>query len=390
MDDSLSFSGKLSFISLADLFQILGGNSSTGILKITSQYVPNPGQIYFVNGNPINAACDNLKGIDALYQLFGWLDAKFEFYEKDVQIKKVINQGRMEIVLDALRMLDDGDIKKLGPPADLLSDESIKKDSLPIIRGPITDYSYISGEEEFDDGQSIVKEGKYGKWIWLVLEGTADVVRETENGPMTISRLGEGSFIGTFTALLFGKYARKSTVVARSKVILGVLDTERLSREFNDLSPEFRAVLLSLDNRLVKITDRAVTLYEKKQNVALPKGVKAVIKKDSSKQEAFSITEGVAYVIDQTEKGDFPIITLEKEDIFGNIPFQDMIHEPRSASVLASNDLKTRDLDVESLQKEYENLSNMFRSFIYNICTCISLTTRVAHNLYTGKGKTKA
>lgn len=386
MNDSLALSGNLSFISLADLFQILGGNSSMGILKITSQYAPNPGQIYFINGNPVNAACNNLKGIDALYQLFGWLDAKFEFYEKDVQIEKVINQSRMEIVLDALRMLDDGDIKKLGPPADMLSDESIKKDSLPIIRGPITDYAYISGEEEFDDGQLIVQEGKHGKWIWLVLEGTVDVLRETDNGPMTIARLGEGSFIGTFAALLFGKYSRKSTVVARGKVTLCILDTERFLREFNNLSPEFRAVLLSLDNRLVKITDRAVTLHTKKENVALPERLKTVIKKGSSKQEAFSITNGVAYVIDQTEKGDFPIITLEKNDVFGNLPFQDMIHEPSSASVVASNDLKIRDLDVESLRKEYENLSNIFRSFIHHICTCISLTTRVAHNLYTKKG----
>ena len=49
MNDGPALSGKLSFISLADLFQVLGGNSSTGILKITSQYLPNPGQIYFID-----------------------------------------------------------------------------------------------------------------------------------------------------------------------------------------------------------------------------------------------------------------------------------------------------------------------------------------------------
>ena len=387
MNDGPALSGKLSFISLADLFQVLGGNSSMGILKITSQYLPNPGQIYFINGNPVNAVYNNLKGIEALYQLFGWLDAEFEFYEKDVQIKKLINQSRMEIVLDALRKLDDGDIKKLGPPADTSSDESIKKDSLPVIRGPITDYTYISGEEEFDDGQLIVQEGKHGKWIWLVLEGTVDVIRETDTGPMTISRLGEGSFIGTFAALLFGKYARKSTVVARGKVTLCILDSERFLREFNNLSPEFRAILLSLDNRLVKITDRAIKLYTQKESIELPKNLKTVIKKGSSKQEAFSITNGVAYVIDQTEKGDFPIITLDKGDVFGNLPFQDMAHEPGSASVVASNDLTMKELDIESLQKEYDSLSNMFRSFIHHISTCISLTTRVAHNLDTKHGK---
>src|SRR4030042_1261015 len=116
MADNIALSGKLNFISLSDLFQILGGNSSTGVLKITSKYTPNPGQIYFVNGNPVNATCDRLKGIDAVYPLFGWMDGKFEFIEEEVQKNQIINQGRMEIVLDALRMLDDGVIKRRGPP----------------------------------------------------------------------------------------------------------------------------------------------------------------------------------------------------------------------------------------------------------------------------------
>ena len=387
MNDSIVLSGKLSFISLADLFQVLGGNSSTGILKITSQYAPNPGQIYFMDGNPVNAVCDRLKGMDALYPLFGWLDGKFEFHEKEVQIDRVIHQGRMEIVLDALRMLDDGDIEKLGPLADRLSSEKMEKGTLPVIKGPIADYSYITGEEEFDDGDFIVREGRYGNWIWVVLEGTADIMRETDKGPITISRLGEGSFIGTFTALLFGEHVRKGTVVARGKVSLGLLDTEKLSREFNFLSPEFRGILLSLDNRLIKITDRTAGLYTKKENITLPKGAKTIVEKGSSKPEAFSITDGKAYVVDQTQTDHFPVITLEKKDFFGNLSFLDIGHEPRSASVMASNDLKTKPLDVESLQKEYEELSNVFRNFIYIICTSISLTTKISHYLYTGEGK---
>ncbi len=41
--------GNLKFTSLADLFQIIGGNNSTGTLRITSQYVPHPGIVHFVN-----------------------------------------------------------------------------------------------------------------------------------------------------------------------------------------------------------------------------------------------------------------------------------------------------------------------------------------------------
>ncbi len=390
MADNTALSGKLSFISLADLFQILGGNSSTGVLKITSKYTPNPGQIYFVNGNPINAVCDRLKGIDAIYPLFGWVDGIFEFYEQEVQKSQVINEGRMEIVLDALRMLDDGVIKKLGPPSEMLGGETGKKDALPIIKGPIADYSYIIGEEEFEEGKLIVKEGKFGKWLWVILEGTADVKREMADDSITILRLGEGSFVGTFTALLFGKYARKATVVASGKVTLGLLDTERISREFNTLSPDFRTLLLSLDSRLRKITDRIVALHTKKtDDIPIPKGANVIMEKDSSKQEGSIITEGKAYIIGKDQKGDFPLFILDKEEVFGNFPFLDIGHEPRSAAVMASKDIKVKKLDIGNLQKEYDNMSGLFRSFIYNICGCVSLTTRVAYHLHSREGDIK-
>jgi hypothetical protein len=176
-------------------------------------------------------------------------------------------------------------------------------------------------------------------------------------------------------------------VVAQGKVYLGLLDTERLSREFNALSPEFKEILLSLDKRLLKITNRAVSLYTKTDSITLPKKTNEIIKKSSSMREAFSITNGTAYVIDPTQKGGFPIITLEKESVFGNLPFLDIGHEPRSASVVASPELRIKPLDVESLQKEYDKLSNMFRSFIYNVCTCISHTTRLIHHLHSGNNK---
>ena len=389
MGDKTALSGKLSFISLSDLFQLLGGNSNTGVLKISSKYAPNPGQIYFVKGNPINATCDRLKGIDAIYPLFGWLDGTFEFNEEEVHKSQTINQGRMEIVLDALRMLDDGDIKKLGPPADILGGEGVKKGALPLIKGPIADYSYIIGEEEHEDGKLIVREGKFGKWIWIVLGGAADVKRELGDDSITILRMGEGCFIGTFNSLLFGgEYGRKASVVASGKIILGVLDTDRLSREFNSLSPDFRTILLGLDIRLKKTTDSIMALYTKKgEDVSPPKGANMVMEKGSSAKEGCIITDGMAYVILKDKKGDFPLFTLGKEEFFGNFSFLELGHEPRSADVMGSKDLKVKNLDIGKLQAEYDNLSGMFRSFIYNICGYISLTTRVAYNLRFAKMK---
>ena len=138
------FKGSLHFISLPDILQILGGNNSTGILRIMCPYVPDVGLIYFLNGNPINSTCGSLKGIKSIYALFGWTEGKFEFHEGEVQVDHLIKQNRMEIVLDALRMLDDGETERVGPPSFDEADVEKRvgageKKGLPIIKGPSID-----------------------------------------------------------------------------------------------------------------------------------------------------------------------------------------------------------------------------------------------------------
>jgi len=393
MSAKAALAGSLSFISLADIFQILGGNSSTGVMRITSQHAPDPGLIYFVNGDPINATSGPLSGLDAIYALFGWIEGKFEFYEEKVQIGHVIKKNRMEILLDAMRMLDDGLIKKVGSLSfdEVASIESSKtkseeKGAPQVIKGPLVDYSHVLDEEEYHAGERIARAGGHGKWIWIILKGSVNVSRETPNGSMNIANLGEGCFIGGFTILPFMEYTRSVTITALDDVQLGLLDTEFLYRDFMSLSPDFRKILLSLDGRLRKITDRTVELFMKEDKTkGFTKNKKIVIEKGSSKQDAFAILEGETYVIGQTQKGYLPLLTLEKDEVFGYMPFADMGHEPRSALVLASKDLKVHRLKTESLQKEYENLSGTFRNMIYNACTCTFLTTKLAYHLHEAK-----
>jgi CRP-like cAMP-binding protein len=390
MSAKASLAGSLSFISLTDIFQILGGNSSTGVMRITSQHTPDPGLIYFAKGDPINATSGPLSGLDAVYALFGWIEGKFEFYEQEVQIGRVIKKNRMEILLNAMRMLDDGVIKKVGPlPFDEMASVEVsetrseKKGTLQVIKGPLVDYSHVLDEEEYHAGERIARAGGHGKWIWIILKGSVNVSRETSNSPMNITNLGEGCFIGGFTILPFMEYTRSVTVTALDDVQLGLLDTEFLYRDFMSLSPDFRKILLSLDGRLRKITDRALELFMKEDNIkGFTKNKKIVIEKGSSKQETFSILEGETYVVGQTQKGYLPLLTLEKDEVFGYMPFADMGHEPRSALVLASKDLKAHKLDTESIQKEYETLSGTFRNMIYNSCMCTFLTTKMAYHLY--------
>jgi CRP-like cAMP-binding protein len=387
MSGKVVLTGGLKFSSLADLFQIIGGNNSTGTLRISSQYTPDTGIIYFLDGNPVNATDGNLRGLDAIYSLFGRTEGNFEFVEGKVPVEHVIKKSRMEIVLDALRMIDDGVIKKVEP----LSTQEIfigkpgkpqeaKKGAPSVIKGPAIDYLYILEEEEFYDGKTIVQEGTHGKWIWVLLDGTVKISKNTRRGPLTILHLGEGCYIGTFSSLLFHDYARSATVTAVGDVRLGLLDTQRLAGEFYTLSPEFRGMLASLDRRLKKTTDRAADLAMKQQGFVVPqKGLEVVIQSGSKKENAYLITEGKAYVIGKTQTGLIPLVELEKDDLFGSVPFMDMGQEPRSASVAAQKDLKVQKLNIGELQGAYNQLSMAFKGMIFNVCTCVAYTTKLAY-----------
>lgn len=387
MSGKVVLTGGLKFTSLADLFQIIGGNNSTGTLRISSQYTPDPGIIYFIEGNPVNAADGNLRGLDAIYSLFGRTEGNFEFVEGKVPVEHAIKKSRMEIVLDALRMVDDGVIKKVEPPSTQeifvgkpAKQEGTKKSGPSVIKGPAIDYLYILEEEEFYEGKTIVKEGTHGKWIWVLLEGTVKISKQTQRGPLTVLHLGEGCYIGTFTSFLFHDHMRSASVTAVGDVRLGLLDTQRLASEFYTLPVEFRGMLASLDRRLKKTTDRVVDLAMKSEGLQVPsKGLEVVVQIGSKKEDAYVITDGKAYVIGKTPKGLLPLLELEKEDVFGYIPFMDMGQEARSASIAAQKGLKVRKLNVAELQTAYDELSMAFKGMIFNVCTCVTYTTKLAY-----------
>ena len=387
MAGKAAFSGELSFINLPDIFQILGGNASTGSLYIRSEYAPEVGRIYFVKGNPVNAIDGSQKGKEAIYALFGWTEGKFEFYEEKVNVGRAFSGNRMEIVLDALKMIDDGEIKRVGPASQDEEDEKSErsesdgKKGLPILKGPLIDYVFVIDEEEYHEGDQIVKEGGHGKWIWVIMEGTVNVTKEIFGKPITIARLGEGSFIGTFTSFLFKENIRSATVTAEGDVKLGLLDNERLATEYAGLTHGLKTILLSLDHRLRDITAHAVNNSEQKgHSIDMPKDLKPIIKKGCTKERLFLITEGEAVVVKTNSKGSLPLLTLGKGDFFGYVPFWEIGHEPRSASVYGSKDLKANKLKLEKLQMEYDNLSGTFKNLIDNVSSYISLSTKMINH----------
>jgi CRP-like cAMP-binding protein len=384
MSKKVILAGDLDFLSMADLLQLIGSNACTGILRIKSKYSQDQGLVYIIDGNPADASSGSLTGLDALYSLFGWIEGGFEFSKEHITRKKVINESRMQIILDGLKRLDDGQIKKIGPVSLERTgrDSSGKETGLPLIKRLFVDYMYVVDEEEFLDGSKIIKEGKHGGWFWVILEGVVEIVRETSQGPLSLVRLGEGAFIGSVASFLIEGNVRSATVVAIGNVQLGVLDLQRLSTEYVRMSQELREFVLSLDKRLRQVTDRAVEVFLKESTLGeFAKDRKPVIKQGKNYEKILTIEQGEASIVKETDHGDVPLANLGKGDFIGHVPFLDIGHEPYYASVFGSEDLEARELDLDNLRKEYDQVSATLRYFMENVATCVSVTTKVACDL---------
>jgi CRP-like cAMP-binding protein len=282
-------------------------------------------------------------------------------------------------------MLDDGQIEKLGPVSytKAFTESSEKEPAIPVIRGPLVDYMYVVDEEEYYDGDRIVAEGKFGNWIWTILEGTVEIVKETPHGTITIMRLTNGSFVGSISGVTPGQHVRSASAVAAGTVQLGLLDSQRLYGEYTKLSNDCKEMIKSLDNRLKKQTALLIDINSGKVKInEMLSGKKMFIEQGTNNTNAYMITEGEALIARITKNGYLPILSLSAGDFIGHIPFINIGQEPHSASVFASRDLKTGPIDIENINKEYDQLSVTFKNILENLITCISATTMVASEMY--------
>jgi CRP-like cAMP-binding protein len=380
MNTNSDLSGSLSFLNLGELLNLLGSNGSSGVLRINSSYASEPGCVYLDSGNPIDATNGSLSGIDAVWALFGWTEGQFEFTEEEVTCEKTITKSRMEIILDGLRLLDEGKIAKLGPAnsAKRQPDSPVTSGKLPLIKGPLVDYSYIVDEEGFYDGDEIVQEGNHGDWIWVILEGTAEIIKQAENGPIQLLRIGDGAFLGSVAALISGGRVRSATVKAVGNVQLGMLDSQLLANELANVSADFKHLLASIDSRLRQVIEMAVKIKDGNNDLdEFIQGKKQLIKQGQDEERLFTIKGGEAIIARQTDSGYVPLVRLKKGDFFGRIPFLDLGHEPYSAAVFSSDDLKLAAVDSEKLRSEHQGLSSTIKNIIEHLATSVSVTTLV-------------
>lgn len=121
-------------------------------------------------------------------------------------------------------------------------------------------YTYISHEEEYNKGETILKEGSSGNWVYVILEGAVKVKKMTGKGLVTVDTLKEGDIFGEMVLWQLGKVSRTASIVAENKVKIALLDTELLIKEYETISPRLKSLFESLIHRLAVTTQRAVKL----------------------------------------------------------------------------------------------------------------------------------
>ena len=385
--DSIVFSGKLEFLGLADLLQLIGNNGSSGVLRFKSPHLSHPASVYIEKGNPVNASCGSLSGLNALLSLFGWSEGSFEFSNEIIPVKQIIKKNRMEIILEGLRMLDDGKIQTIGPQnlQRSASKASGQLSGFTILKGPLVDYLYIADEETYHDGDHIVEEGKHGSWMWVILEGVVEIVKKTPKGIMCLGAISEGGFVGDIATFLAKEHVRGASAIARGEVQLGVIDSQRLSNEFSVLSRDFRDLLLSFDRRLKQVSSNILRAQLNQPLLAdLQQGMSPFAFEATDMDKIHIIKSGKAVISRPMGDAKVQVILadLAPGDFLGRIPFLNTGLEPYNASVLVSEDIQLETMDPMQFQDEYDHLSVTFKNIIEYISASITITAQSAENFF--------
>ena len=110
-----------------------------------------------------------------------------------------------------------------------------------------------SGQETYRAGEVIYKEGSHGRSVYIMSSGRVEISKVARGKKVIIETLGPGAIFGMMA--LIDPSPRSATVIALEDTVVDLVDKEFLDREFNQLTSDFRQLLVTLVRRLKKTTD---------------------------------------------------------------------------------------------------------------------------------------
>jgi CRP-like cAMP-binding protein len=140
---------------------------------------------------------------------------------------------------------------RMGRDMGLESEVDVLK-AVPIFRGldprRLKLIAFTSQRLAFPSGETMFRQGDESDAAYVILEGEADVLLDTANGPLVVSHLKRHDIVGEMGVITGAP--RSATVVARTQLVVLRLPKDHflgLLREFSQLS---QAVLTDLAHRL--------------------------------------------------------------------------------------------------------------------------------------------
>jgi CRP-like cAMP-binding protein len=122
-------------------------------------------------------------------------------------------------------------------------------------------HAYVVDEKSYSRGEVIIEEGHSGDWVYVILKGSAKVMKRTSKGMVTLETLQKGEVIGEMVFLLGGKEARSASVVATEDTVqIGILDTSKLLRDYETVAPELKPLIRSLIKKLRDTTSKVCSI----------------------------------------------------------------------------------------------------------------------------------
>jgi CRP-like cAMP-binding protein len=104
-------------------------------------------------------------------------------------------------------------------------------------------------EQEYPDKKILLEENSVGDWVYVILEGEVKIKKRTKKGMITLATLGKGAIFGEMPLFLKRNRKRTATAQAHGRVRVGLLDTTRLDKEIESLSPQLRSLIKTLTKR---------------------------------------------------------------------------------------------------------------------------------------------
>lgn len=131
-------------------------------------------------------------------------------------------------------------------------------ENLPVFRGvdpsKLKLLAFASQRVSMDPGQTLIRHGDTPDAAYIILEGDADVVRETGRARIQLARLGRGMIVGEMSVLL----GSTSTATVEAVTPLTALRIERqvFLQLMEDVPQLAMAVARELGRRLELMNDR--------------------------------------------------------------------------------------------------------------------------------------